>query len=260
MKLIIITPAKLLDILNFVGMPLIAIYFGCMFLYPFSAEQGDWWYAQKVWHSWQPLNASMLAFFSTIIAFNITRYNERKQRERNFEAAKAFLPQALSELATYFQSCAILLEEARIRVNSNSRKEPLQNPLPVLPTHYQKVFKQCIRFAEPEVAKHLAYILRQLQIHNSRLTDLYESFDEEKNKNKVRTLVIVPINIIDYLISLGELQALIHKTFDFSRDSAELDNSDLVLCDYQNAYFILKICDAVFSELITRTKELNGFK
>lgn len=107
---------------------------------------------------------------------------------------------------------------------------------------------------------HLAYILRQLQIHDSRLTDLYESFDEEKNENKMRILGIAPINIIDHLYSLGELQALIHKTFEFARDSAKFDSSDLVLSDYNTAYFNLKISDEVFSELIARTKERNDFR
>ena len=142
----------------------------------------------------------------------------------------------------------------------NSRKQSLQKPLPTLPTHYQKVFKHCIRFAEPQVGKHLAYILRQLQILDSRITELYERFDVENNKNEVRTLVIVPTNIIDQLYSLGELQALIHRTFEFARGSAEFGRGDLVLDDYINAYFILKISEEFFSELINRTKELNNFR
>jgi hypothetical protein len=42
-----------------------------------------------VWYRWQTLNVRRLAFISSVIAFNIAKYNASKQRERQFIAASS---------------------------------------------------------------------------------------------------------------------------------------------------------------------------
>jgi len=132
----------LISILNGIGIPFVIIYVICMFIVPWITAEGEWVYVQKVWHSWQSLNVSLLAFIASLIAFNIARYNAEKKRSREFVAARAFLPEALSELNTYFSDCSLLLVEAFKRKSKGEREDntPLSKPVPQLPTSYREIF------------------------------------------------------------------------------------------------------------------------
>ena len=91
-------------IINWIGALILGIYLYSMVIFPLFEGNFSWKYLQSVWHSWQGLNVGILAFVSSVIALNISRYNANKQRERNFIAARAFLPEAFSELTKYFNS------------------------------------------------------------------------------------------------------------------------------------------------------------
>ena len=124
-------------------MPIALIYFVSMFIYPWFDNDTGWVHVQNVWGRWQGINVGMLAFVSSITAFNIARYNANKQREREFLAAKAFLPHALSELTEYLNSCASILQEAW-----NATEENRLGPQELeLPESYKTVFSNCIKYA-----------------------------------------------------------------------------------------------------------------
>ncbi len=206
-----------------------------MFINPFF--YGGWNAALKVWNSWQSLNVGFLAFASSLIAFSIARYNAEKQREREFVAAKAFLPEALSELTSYFNQSAILYTEAYRRASDNSDRcrTQLNSALPVLPRDYKNVFRQCIHSAPPNVGEHLANILSQLQVHHSRLNSVYEEFNPGSH------MVQRPTNIMSKIFCLGKLQALVNKTFPFARGTEDIDFSPLTLDEFVTAYRNLDI-------------------
>ncbi|MEW8626991.1 MAG: hypothetical protein AB2551_14655 [Candidatus Thiodiazotropha sp.] len=92
-----------MSVINWIGVPFAFLYFISMFIIPLVDNALNWGGIQNVWDRWQSLNVGMLAFISSITAFNISRFNANKQRERDFLAAKAFLPDALSELIDYFE-------------------------------------------------------------------------------------------------------------------------------------------------------------
>lgn len=69
-------------------------------IYRFLDDSWDVKQVQSIWHHWQALNVGMLAFMSSLVTFYISKFNANNQRERNFVAARAFLPEALSELTT----------------------------------------------------------------------------------------------------------------------------------------------------------------
>jgi hypothetical protein len=75
----ILKPDALVNLLNFVGLLAASLYAFCMLIWPWIAGCGDWGYVQNVWNRWQSLNVGMLAFISSITAFNISRYNAEKQ-------------------------------------------------------------------------------------------------------------------------------------------------------------------------------------
>lgn len=211
-----------------------------MFLYPFFSCKGSWKCVHDIWHNWQSLNVGMLAFISSLVALNISRVNANKQRERNFIAAKAFLPEELSELTTYFKSSSSLLLAAFELVETNSERRtrgstPFDMDKPNLPSSYKEVFSTCIKFAEPIIGDHLAKILMNLQIHNSRLNSLHDSLTGASNE------VVIKQNIMSYMYSLGTLQALVNRTFNFARSLEKFDSSSLDWSDYKTAYFNLNI-------------------
>lgn len=244
----IAAPSTWVSVLNWVGIPLFVLYLVCMFLYPFVAGNGDCRYVQDVWYRWQSLNVGVLAFSSSVVALNISKYNANKQRERNFVAARAFLPEAFSELTAYFNLCATSLKEAWQIASKESTKTPLQAQVPNLPASYKEIFRQCIGFAEPDVGERLAYILMRLQVHNSRINKLSGNFSVDS------TIIEAPQNIIVYLYRLAELQALINKTFEYARGLEEFDSSNLVWEDYRNAYANLDISTEDFDDLVGFTR------
>mgnify|MGYP001575404601 CR=1 FL=1 len=246
----IAAPDTWVSVLNWVGIPPVVLYFVCMFypLYSFMVGDGDWVYVQDVWYRWQSLNVGVLAFTSSVIALNISIYNTNKQRERNFVAARAFLPEAFSELTTYFKLCAPILKEAWQIASKKSTEIPLQAQVPDLLASYKEIFRQCINFAEPDVGERLAYILCRLQVHNSLIKELSASFGKDS------TIKENAQNIITYLYSLAELQALVNKTFDYARGLEEFDSSNLVWEDYRNAYANLDISTTDFDDLVGFTQ------
>lgn len=227
----ILEPDTYMRIINRVGVPVALIYFFSMLIYPWFDGGGDWTHVQKVWSRWQGLNVGVLAFASSIIAFNITRYNANKQRERNFLAAKAFLPAALSELCSYFKLSASILVDAWEKEPS----EKLFAKYPELPKGYEEIFSKCIMYAEPDVGDYLAKILVWLQVHDARIKDFIDNYNDSSDISPNK------YNTITYLYRLGQLQGLVNKLFPFSRSMKKFDNSPLEWDDYENAYGVLNI-------------------
>ena len=238
----------LIGLANWVGIPIIVLYLVSMFFAPWFQGTENWLYVQSVWDRWQTLNAGMLAFIASLIAFNIARYNEARQRERQFIAARAFLPHALSDLIAYCKSSSVLLREAWGRLDGNSYPSPLPlaNQPPKLPNDFKEIFSRCIEDAEPDIADHLAGILVALQIHHARLKDLVASAAGENQ------MLIMKQNLMSYIYSLGEIQALLNRTFPFARGTDPFDHSVLAWEDFHNAYANL---DVFFADI----DDLEGF-
>lgn len=233
------------NVLNWIGIPLIIIYFFSMFVFPFIRGKFDWAYTQIIWHHWQSLNVGALAFTSSLIVLNLSRFNYEKKRAREFVAARAFLPEALSELSSYFINCSPLLKEAWNRASDkmDNCKTPLDASLPEFSSLHKDVFSRCIASSESDVGEHLAKILTCLQIHHSRLQELEDSYRESSH------MVISPRNIESYMYSLGELQALVNKTYDFARGEEKFSGSSLSTSDFYSAYSGVDIRPTDFGDL-----------
>lgn len=203
------------------------VYLSAMVVAPVYQGNWDWVYIQNVWDRWQGLNVGMLAFIASIIALNISRYKAEQERKRNFIAAKAFLPEALSELTGYCNESMAVFAEVYSRSTDNTT---LEISIPELPEGYRTVFQDCIRTAEPDVGDFLvdilAYILMRLQVHHSRMQALAQ-------KGVIRPSA--KDNIISYLYCIAEIQAKINRTFNYARGLEDFDRSPLVWEDYRNA-------------------------
>lgn len=222
----VVKPDTLVTLLNWIGIPVIALYIGSMFVYPWFALEWRWSAVEDVWDRWQSLNVGMLAIASSITAFSIGRYNAEKQRQREFTASKAFLPDALSNLASYLSSSAALLREGW----EAAQDQAITTPIPAPPPEFKEVFKDCIRHSDREVGEYLARILKRLQVHAARLAEYVDQQADETWRNPDQ------YNLIVYIYRLGELQAMVNRLFPFARSKAELDPSGLTWEDFPNAY------------------------
>jgi hypothetical protein len=224
----------LLDFLIWVGAAAALIYFTSMFVLPYIYGQGDWDYIQCVWERWQSLNAAMLAFLSSVIAFHISKFNSDKQRIRDFNASKAFLPSTLSGLIKYFEASASVYSKGWDAVGQS--KQEFKPDLPLLPKDYAQVFANCIKFAPPDVGDYLAKIIVNLQVHNSRMQEYVNPAKPDDNFSGRD-----PIFIANFY-RLGELYALVNNFFKFARNLEEFNPKPLALDDFDSAYKCLKIC------------------
>ncbi|HDM8177828.1 TPA: hypothetical protein P0E27_005103 [Vibrio harveyi] len=161
----LLRPQSFVWLLNYIGVPATFLYFISMCVVPWF--YGDWEYVHQVWLDWQTLNTGVLAFISSITAFNIASFTAEIQRAREFVAARALLPQKLDSLLRYVDSSAEVLQQANFYQKARQARE--QTSPPELNTSDLTTIQECIRYATPEVAKYLANILNQLQVHSSRL-------------------------------------------------------------------------------------------
>ena len=197
-----------------------------MILYPWADGHWSWKHVQEVWERWQALNVGVLAFLSSLIAFNIASYNANRQRQRNFIASKAFLPSALSELASYFKASSRVLHRAW-----ESDVHGLESTVkPKLPEAYKNIFAESIKYASPEVGEYLSNILVRLQIHDSRIDGMLNRDD------MVTVQYVSKQSLLANLYRLGELQALVSLLFDFARGESEFQVRKLCWDDFKNAY------------------------
>ena len=234
-----------LSVINWLGIPLIGTYILGMLIWPLFSHCWSWEYTQDVWDRWQTLNAGMLAFIASVIALNISSYNEDKLRKRQFIAARAFLPDALSELNLYLKSSAEILKETTDRLEDPRERlyVPLHTPFAEQPKYYREIFSKCISEAEPEIGDYLAEILRTLQIHHARLRELYNSFSPN------RQLIIAKENVKSYVYSLAELMAMINSLYGFARGEEPFSGANLSWSDFKQAYANLDIYPEDYPDL-----------
>lgn len=200
------------------------IYFLCMIVAPWIIGGWRWSHVQDVWDRWQALNVGILAFGASFIVFEVTRYNETRQRKREFLAARAFLPEALSELTAYLKYSANVHMTAWNKVPAIAFSSA--------PSQYKDVFANCIRHADSDTGEQLSALLSEilmwLQVHAARQERLIA---EPANTDAMRK-----INTLDGLLLVGELQARVNKLFEFARGIGEIDSQPLTWEDYQTSY------------------------
>lgn len=115
-------------------------------------------------------------------------------------AAKAALPDALSELCLYTEDCVNYL------VNGNK-----DTGLPDRPTGAIDVIKSAVEFADPESAKSLFNVVTHYQIHNARLGRYDETTGDHTS----------PTEVNDRVYDSIFLRALVDGLFEFARNEIE---------------------------------------
>lgn len=218
-----------------------------MFIYPWFNGNGTWKEVQLVWDRWQSLNTGALAFIASLIAFNISGFNESRQRERDFVAARAFLPSTLSSLMEYCSRCSTIFVTLWSRTRES--RDPIE--LPELAPDYREVFANCIRHAQPDIGSYLASILVRLQVHEARLRDAVVKANTDLDRTVDRA------TLITYVMRLGELYALAGNLFGFARGEETFDVKTLTWEVMQTSYRVLDI--EIEDLFVTEQMNLEAF-
>lgn len=213
------TPVKGAAVFNkyflFFASFLILLYITSMVAYPFYISGLDWNYVQAVWNTWQTLNAAMIALLASIIALAAAMYSEHQKRERELLAAKALLPEALTQLIYFCKHSAGLLKEAYINRNEpNSDRYLLyiNGDFYQIPEWVGSAFQGCIVAANKPDAIYMADILAELQVIRARLVDIHY------DSNREQELLVMPDDIIAHIRKLGYFAARVTALFPYARD------------------------------------------
>lgn len=236
---------NLIDLLIYFA---VFLYVLAMFMYPLY--QGSWGHLHSVLLDWQTLNAAIIAFIAAWLTFQITRYKESEHEKRELIAAKAFLPNALSELIVFYKSSAKVLENyhtillADVERPLGDRGEVLA--LPEMPQEYKTAFKECIKYAEAEEGRKLAYILESLQVHNSRVHLINDYLT-----GTCKTIVGHDFTLV-CLLRLAELYVVTIGLFNYARNATE-NQQHTLLESFDIAYRSLELSN-YYTDLIDITK------
>lgn len=201
----------------------LALYLASMVAYPFYISDLDWNYVQGVWNTWQTFNAAMIALLASIIAL-AAMYSESQKRERELLAAKALLPEALTQLIYFCKHSASLLKEAYI-----NRNEPNSDPyllyingdIHQIPEWVGSAFQGCIIAADKPDAVYMAGILAELQVIRARLVSIHH------DSNKDMELLVMPDDLISHIRQLGYLVAKVNALFPYARDGEPILNKEI---------------------------------
>tara|TARA_R110002012_G_scaffold316411_1_gene531322 strand:- start:169 stop:1056 length:888 start_codon:yes stop_codon:yes gene_type:complete len=212
------------------------VYIYGMFIGPLIVRC-DWAYIQSVWDRWQSFNVGVLALISSVLVFKATKYHSEQTRERQFKAARAMLPDALSELTAYLKSAARSLDELWDDYEQASlpSDSDFEIPYPLLPVKARETIKECISNANEDVGDYLARILSNLQVFDARLSGMCE---ECKGQYRVSPSAN---NVNAAMILAAKIHALIGNIFEFSRGRKEFSTIELELHHYMTAYALLNL-------------------
>ena len=237
------------------------IYISMMLIKPWFDGDFDWIYVQRVWSNWQPFNSAMIAFISALIGLFVVHRKEaierirlkeekeielvrlNEEKKRNLDAARAFLPSALSEIITYCKNCYESIDKAILINGKNSHHIYIQNIIEPIPDWLEKSFKDVVYYADKEDSIFIAKIFSDLQIIQARLSIITEENNPD-NKN-LATIGVV----YERIKELGEVVSKVNRLFPFAREGLDLKKSAISSSELGEAYYAIGCSDLRHPEL-----------
>ncbi|MGF1768989.1 hypothetical protein L4D06_16600 [Enterovibrio makurazakiensis] len=190
---------------------LICTYIVMMTIKPWLDGGGNWSYVQGVWSHWQTLNAAMIAFAASLVAVYAAKYQDKQKRESQLLAARAMLPQALSDLT---QNAKELAQFYKGTYEFWQADPPRQSKKPAPPKlnidSATVIFSNCMQHANIEVVEAMADVLSMNQYISARAQSEYSDISLIRKS-------VWRMNMESQLCELGEMQAKINRMFDYGR-------------------------------------------
>jgi hypothetical protein len=193
----------------------------------------DWEYLQKVWERWQSLNVGVLALISSVLVFKATKYHSEQTRERQYIAARALLPEAMSELDDYCLGASKALKTLWYEEQSLHDVSEFSVSYPELPQKYKSTFRDCISYSEKNFGTHLARIIANLQLFDSYLSSSCKPKNSKKRDDVSQHRVIV------MMVLLSKIHALVNLSYAHARGLEEFQLRELTIDDYEKSFTLI---------------------
>jgi hypothetical protein len=172
----------------------------------------------KVAYDWQNIMAGAFAIVAALIGgryiqrqINVSESQERARVLRQFTAARAVLPLALSSLSQYAQQSAMLLRGLHNRASGEAVPQEARQgiALPSLPDEATKDLRSMVEAADQgNVGLAIAALLSDVQVQASRLAGL---------RNERHDHVVVLAFLEEIIVNTAQIYARASALFDFAR-------------------------------------------
>jgi hypothetical protein len=174
---------------------------------------GGWDRLHKVWFDWQTFNSAMIALGAALLGL----YSVKKQLDRQFNAARALLPDALSTISCYLDNIISVLNEALRKLSTEeANKQHLDIKEPTLENEYKNVFSVCISHGPIVLQDILTEISVEIQITRARLQSLYS-----KEFTPESTSIKFDDDILSEIVRTLKIKKLIENTFPYARNHSK---------------------------------------
>jgi len=206
-----------------------------MFIGPLITKP-EWGYLQSVWDRWQSLNVGILALLSSVLVFKATKYHSEQVRERQYKAARALLPDALKQLDSYCkEATSTLIGLWNDCIQANQIEDNFETSHLSIPQNVMAVFKECISYADEEFGAHLARVLANLQVFDTRLAEMCNKV--RSKDNGALTLYNVKVNIV----LLSKIHVFLNKSYKEARGMGKFETFKLTLEEYKHSFTLLNL-------------------
>lgn len=216
------------------------LYVLSMLLIPWISSHGSWDYVQSVWDRWQSLNVGVLAFAASYMALQISRLNTNERNRREFVAARAFFPQALSELSDYCSELVDLLLKAHTRADEETGDAGAMDSrleMPRVPDNVYSVLERCIRTAPPQTAEFIAQFLGSLQVTRARCASVVAPNEREQH------VIYTTRTVVEYIADVVAVRIQIDLMFPFARNEVSELPTQVNVREIRTALAMLGIHD-----------------
>lgn len=205
-----ITRSSMIKLISLIA---VAVYLFCMVAWPIWHYR-DWAEIQGVWDRWQALNVGVLAFSASIILWYTADLRSKKNDEKEYKAAKAFLVFVASELCREFDNAANLLTE---RLKLESRKAIALEGL-TFPQHLHPYLERYIKYSDPENAQYIVNLIRFYQVYIDRLNSIFKDLSGMSNAKEC---------VMTSIGDLFNISARTNRLFGYGRGLQSLDVSSI---------------------------------
>jgi len=219
-----------------VALALFSIWFFASILFPVLEYWGDWERTQAIWNRWQGYNVGVLAVMASIIALYATQSHAISEKKGIFLGALALLPEQLSQLHDYYSKSVDAIFSARDQIPTGKSKEvgTFTGSFPDYPISAHPIIKECLVHGDKEFRQFVSGLLKNMQVHHSRMREIY--IGGASSKNLITTRHELENNLA-YASIIGKK---IDMLFDYARNEKFGKN----MLDKENCYLSLIFIEA----------------
>lgn len=171
-------------------------------------------------NTWQTLIAGLLALIGAFITVRALNRQARDATERKARALRAMLPSTLSAIDTYAIETIRWLKSVREKADLLDKGQYTNQAVAVAScprpdTAAVRFLQDCVEHFNPDASRFVAKLLSKQQVHNSRIVDLRDYFE---NHPQYETKQIgLAKNIDEFIASAVDLAANAKQLFPYAR-------------------------------------------